>query len=59
MKPKFKTSYEFCCGCERRMHKVLLDGGVSCRNCRGLNSDGSVAEHRTKTSKEDIELVNS
>jgi hypothetical protein len=41
------------------MHNILLDGGVSCRTCRGLNSDGSVAEHKAKTSKEDIEIVNS
>lgn len=38
---KFKTEYEFCPLCERRMNKILFDKGVSCRTCRGLNSDGT------------------
>ncbi|AFK66694.1 hypothetical protein COPG_00098 [Colwellia phage 9A] len=54
-KPVFKTDYEFCPTCERRMHNLLFDGHAACRSCRGLNSDGTEAAKYAKEKAPDVE----
>ncbi len=53
--PTFETNYAECPMCERRIHKILFDSHAACRNCRGLNSDGSVAEKYTKEKPSDVQ----
>ena len=42
VRPVFVSSFEYCGGCTRRLHKDLFDGHTTCRGCRGVyDVDGS------------------
>ncbi len=58
MKPNYETSYQFCEGCERRIHKSLFEDKQRCNSCRGFWADGTKMQKVKRAKSGEEEIVN-